>query len=110
MPRLAHDAPGGYVLQRRAGTPASAVIRLLVLLMSISLIAAACGGDDDDDDSSGGGGGASNTTVEDDSTPTPGGSITYVLEAETNGGFCLPEAQLAISGIMIARTMYDEPD
>jgi peptide/nickel transport system substrate-binding protein len=96
------------VLQRRAGTPASAVIRLLVLLFSISLIAAACGGDDDDSSSGENkGGGANNTTVADDSEPVPGGELTYGLEAETNGGFCLPEAQLAISGIQVARTLYD---
>jgi peptide/nickel transport system substrate-binding protein len=73
-------------------------------------IAAARGGDDDDDDSTGGGGdnnGASETTVEDAGTPVPGGSITYGLEAETNGGYCLPEAQLAISGIQVTRTLYD---
>lgn len=96
------------MVQRRAGSPASAVIRLLVVLFSISLIAAACGGDDDDSggtkDTSGGG---ANTTAADDSKPVAGGSITYGLEAETNGGYCLPEAQLAISGIQVTRTLYD---
>ncbi|HYI61011.1 MAG TPA: ABC transporter substrate-binding protein [Acidimicrobiales bacterium] len=33
--------------------------------------------------------------------------MTYALEAETTDGWCLPEAQLAISGIMVARTVYD---
>ncbi len=39
--------------------------------------------------------------------PTPGGSVTYALPAESNGGFCLPEAQLAASGIVVTRSIYD---
>ena len=39
--------------------------------------------------------------------PTPGGKVVYGLEAETTDGWCLPEAQLAISGIMVARSIYD---
>ena len=39
--------------------------------------------------------------------PTPGGSITMALPAESTGGWCLPEAQLAISGIQVARSIYD---
>ena len=42
-----------------------------------------------------------------DATPVPGGSITYGLEADTSGGFCLYKAQLAIGGIQVARTIYD---
>ena len=40
-------------------------------------------------------------------TPVAGGEITYGLEAETASGWCLPEAQLAISGIQVARAIYD---
>ena len=43
----------------------------------------------------------------DEGTPVPGGEIIYGLEAETAAGWCLPEAQLAISGIQVARTIYD---
>ena len=39
--------------------------------------------------------------------PTRGGSVTYGLEAETNGGWCIPQAQLVISGIMVASAIYD---
>jgi len=39
--------------------------------------------------------------------PTPGGSMTFALEAESTGGYCLPEAQLAISGIQVTRAIYD---
>ena len=41
------------------------------------------------------------------SKPTEGGSITYGLDADTSGGWCLPEAQLAIAGIQVARSIYD---
>ena len=42
-------------------------------------------------------------------TPEPkrGGQLVYGLEAETNGGFCLPEAQLAASGLEVVRALYD---
>ena len=40
-------------------------------------------------------------------SPSPGGEIVYGLEAETSGGWCLPEAQLAIAGIQVARAIYD---
>ncbi len=70
-------------------------------VVSVALVAAACGGGSSDDGGSGGGGeGASGK-------PVSGGSVTYGLEAETSGGWCLPEGQLVISGIQVARTMYD---
>ena len=45
-------------------------------------------------------------------TPDPseiqrGGSVRYAVEAETGDGWCLQEAQLAISGILVARAIYD---
>jgi peptide/nickel transport system substrate-binding protein len=40
-------------------------------------------------------------------TPTPGGKVVYGLEAETSDGWCLPESQLAISGITVANALYD---
>jgi peptide/nickel transport system substrate-binding protein len=39
--------------------------------------------------------------------PTPGGQVTFALQAESTGGWCLPEAQLAISGIQVARAIYE---
>ncbi|HEY4378485.1 MAG TPA: ABC transporter substrate-binding protein [Acidimicrobiales bacterium] len=39
--------------------------------------------------------------------PQRGGILKYGLEAESSGGYCLPEAQLAISGIQVARAIYD---
>ena len=69
-------------------------------MLVVVLVAAACGGGSDSSDSGG---------SEDQSTGTPvsGGTVTYGLEAETSGGWCIPEAQLAISGIQVARAIYD---
>src|SRR5438552_805526 len=39
--------------------------------------------------------------------PDLGGKVTFALQAETTGGWCLPEAQLAISGIQVTRAIYD---
>ncbi|HET9728373.1 MAG TPA: ABC transporter substrate-binding protein [Acidimicrobiia bacterium] len=78
--------------------------------LALALIASACG-------SSGSSGNKNNnkgpaTTVglstgETGGTPVPGGSLTYGLEADTTGGWCLYLAQLAIGGIEVARTIYD---
>src|SRR5207237_3673241 len=43
------------------------------------------------------------------SVPRMGGSITYGLEAETGGGWCLPQAQLAIPGIGGPAAVHDTP-
>lgn len=73
---------------------------LVALGLSLSLVAAACGGGGEE----GGGGGGSG---ENPGTPTPGGRVVYALEAENTNGWCLPEGQLAISGIQVARAIYD---
>jgi peptide/nickel transport system substrate-binding protein len=71
------------------------------------LVAAACGSDKKK------GGGSTTATSAGGSgeapagPPTPGGSVVYGLEANTNGGWCMAEAQLAISGIQVARAIYD---
>jgi peptide/nickel transport system substrate-binding protein len=72
-------------------------------ILALGLVAAACGGGDD----GGGAGGGGATGDEDAGTPTPGGRVVYGLEAETTDGWCLPEAQLAIGGIMVAQSIYD---
>ncbi len=79
--------------------------RAAVLVLVLALLAAGCGGSGDDsaDDS---GGGGSETTA-DSGEPSPGGKVVYGLEAESSGGWCLPEAQLAIAGMQVARTVYD---
>jgi peptide/nickel transport system substrate-binding protein len=39
--------------------------------------------------------------------PESGGSLEFGLEAETSGGFCLPDATLAASGIQVVTAIYD---
>ena len=73
--------------------------RLLAAVLTLTLVLAACGGGKSDSSSGSG--------EEDAGDPVRGGSVTYGLEAETGDGWCLPEAQLAISGIMVARSIYD---
>ncbi len=72
---------------------------LLTLLVALALLAASCGGKSSD---SGG-----PVDGDDAGDPVRGGSVTMALEAETGDGWCLPEAQLAISGIQIATSIYD---
>lgn len=36
-----------------------------------------------------------------------GDSITWAVEAETSGGYCLPNARLAAAGIQVANSIYD---
>lgn len=80
--------------------------RITAFILALVLIAAAaCGGGSSSSSSSGGGG---NTTGgADNAKPQEGGSIVYAQEAEDAGGLCLAEAQLDISGINYARTIYD---
>lgn len=70
--------------------------RYLVAAILVSLVAAACGGGD----GNGGGGGG------DEGKPKYGGKIVYGLEGITTQ-FCIPRAQLAISGILVAEAVYD---
>lgn len=75
--------------------------RRTATILALGLVAAACGG------GGGGGNGGGGSASGDEGTPVYGGNLTYGLEAETADGWCLPEAQLAISGIMVARSVYD---
>lgn len=70
--------------------------------VAASLVLAACGGSGGEGDSSGSDGDDAELGA-----PTPGGSVVYALEAETTSGWCLPEGSLAISGIQVARAIYD---
>ena len=71
----------------------------------MTMLIAACGG------SSGGPKGNPVTTIAPtkipEGKPVAGGDATMALPAESSGGWCLPEAQLAISGIQVARAIYD---
>ena len=74
----------------------------LALLVMVALVAAACGSSGGSKGGSSGGGGSSDggLPTNNPGTPQKGGTITYGLEGKTTA-FCLPSAQLAISGIMV---------
>jgi peptide/nickel transport system substrate-binding protein len=71
------------------------------LFLALALLLAACSS------SSKSGNGGSGGTSPDEGKPKTGGSVTIAMEAETTGGWCLPEAQLAAAGIQVARAIYD---
>lgn len=79
--------------------------RLTALLLTVAFLTAACGGGGGSASSSGANAGSSSSSG--DGKPVVGGKLVYGLEAETAGGFCLPEAQLAISGIQVAKSVYE---
>lgn len=74
---------------------------LVALFMVLVLVAAACSSGSDSDSTDSGSGSA-----QDEGTPESGGTLTYALEGPTTN-FCLPEAQLAISGILVVEAVYD---
>jgi peptide/nickel transport system substrate-binding protein len=76
-------------------------------MIPMALVAAACGGGDSGGGTTTSGGGTGTTAAGGEGKPQPGGEVTYAQEAEDGGGLCLPEAQLDISGINYARTIYD---
>jgi len=83
------------------------VTKVAAIALALGMVAAACGGG-----SGGNKGGSSNNSsnnTENDTglKPKYGGSATLALEADTTGGWCLSEAQLAIAGIQVARAVYD---
>jgi peptide/nickel transport system substrate-binding protein len=77
---------------RRWGLIAALVLAVSACASVSSGSTQASGGDDDDADAG---------------PPQYGGRMVYGLEAETTNGWCLQEGQLAISGIQVARTIYD---
>lgn len=96
---------------RRSDRP----IRCLITVIALSLLAAGCGGASEksgsepaksakerDLDVDAGESGLDNA-----GQPQRGGTLIYGLEADSNGGFCLSDAQLAISGMMVVRAVYD---
>ncbi len=98
MPTIWGDAVRGSI--RRAPRALGA----LAIAVALGLVAASCGG--------GGGGGTKTAPPANEGTPTPGGKVVYGLDA-AHDNFCLPVAQLAIAGIMVAQSVYDtltEPD
>lgn len=82
----------------------SGLLRAIAVVAFGTLMLSACGGESGG--GTGGGGGNGSTPAE-ESSPSYGGRVVYALEAENAEGWCLPQAQLAISGIQVARTIYD---
>ena len=79
----------------------------VAIALIMAMLVASCGGS-----SSKGGTGpattqANSNTKKDAGKPVEGGSVNFALPAESSGGWCLPEAQLAFSGIQVARAIYD---
>lgn len=91
--------------------------RILALAACLTLVTSACMFNDDDQSVSGGGEfDAVESGMPSDPEPTRGGQVVYGLEAETGAsgqdgkvttGWCMPEAQIAISGMQVARALFD---
>ena len=93
---------------RTAGVWMKRGIQMAVL--AVVLVTAACGGGDGGDgggDSGDGGSSGGVTDGQGGGTPVRGGTVVYGLEAENDQGWCLPEVALPMSGIQVARTIYD---
>ena len=75
------------------------------LALAFAVLATGCGGSDEK--STGRGDGGTTETTEDAGTPTPGGTLTYALEAESSSGYCLAEGQLAAGGMMVSNAVFD---
>lgn len=78
------------------------------------MIASACGSSAKKGNSNNGNGNPTTQTTaglngagSDAGPPVEGGTVTMALPAESSGGWCLAEAQLAASGIQVARAIYD---
>lgn len=70
------------------------------------MLASGCSSDDEPSDEETQQPGSANVD-EEGLEPQPGGEVVFGLEALTEGGWCLPEAQLAASGIQVAGAVYD---
>jgi peptide/nickel transport system substrate-binding protein len=82
--------------------------RLAGALLAFALLAACgSGGGGDEADTSGARAYAGESGLDDAGVPVRGGRLVYGLEAESADGWCLPEAQLAISGLMVEWAIYD---
>lgn len=77
--------------RRRAGT--AFMLAFVLSTVSLAAIAAPAGAD--------------RAAKSSQAKPRQGGSVSFGLEAETAGGFCLPDATLAASGIQVVAAIYD---
>ncbi len=98
---------GGPMMRATART---AVIRSIALTAAIGMGAASCGGSGDGDATTSstveGGSGTPDVTIAAEGEPTPGGALTYGVEAETDG-WNPATARWAISGHLIGMAIFD---
>ena len=85
---------------RHSIRPRRRTLTFLALVATLAIVAAACGGGGSSSSSGG------TSTSANEGTPVSGGTLTYGLEGKTTD-FCIPSAQLAISGIMVVTAVYD---
>lgn len=83
-------------------------------VLALSLVVSACGGAKEGDTKKTGNlkdagldAAAGESGLKDAGKPKRGGKLVYGLEADSSSGYCLPEGQLAISGMMVVRAVYD---
>jgi peptide/nickel transport system substrate-binding protein len=94
--------------------------KFVIVFTALGLVAAACGSSKDDSSNTTTGNATNTTTAgpntsvltsttaaPDTNQPTPGGTLTYALEAETNTGYSLIYSNCAISCWQVLRAIYD---
>ncbi len=80
----------------------------IAVVAALAVIASACGSSSKKGAPNTNNGSTTTLGVNNDTAPgVRGGTLTYGIEADTSGGFCLYKAQLAIGGIQVARSIYD---
>jgi peptide/nickel transport system substrate-binding protein len=97
------------MISSRSSSPTRRSVQVVAGLTAFTLLAGACGGEEKKQAKAR----PPENIVADESglaeagDPVRGGRIVYGIEAETSGGFCLPEARLATPGILIRNAIYD---
>lgn len=98
---------------RGAHRRSSRAIGALALVGALSVLATSCGGSTASDTNEGSLEEVGLTAADGESgladagEPVRGGTLVYGLEGDSTSGYCLPEGQLAISGMMVVRAVYD---
>src|SRR5689334_15949305 len=95
--RLTASANGRRHTTGARATRVSRPVRLAGLVSLLALVAASCGG-----------GGSSGPKTAKEGPPHSGGSVVYGLDAETSGGWCPRNAQLAAAGIIENDAIYEQ--
>jgi peptide/nickel transport system substrate-binding protein len=103
--RLTASVKGRAGSSGAAGTPHTVAdrasrlprpVRATALVSLLALVAASCGG------------GSSGPKTAKEGPPHSGGSVVYGLDAESSGGWCPRNAQLAAAGIIENDAIYDQ--